>query len=172
MNSHSKGVAMKVMTAFDRLLDGLFVIAGIMLAFSSLSVGAMIFSRYFLNRPLGWVVEVNEYILLHITFLTAAWVLRKDAHVKMDIVFASLSLRLQRILELFSSILGATVCFILTWFGIKVTWELYQANTYTTTYLEIPKSPLMLVMIFGSLLFMVQFLRKACGSLKAFGNNE
>jgi TRAP-type C4-dicarboxylate transport system permease small subunit len=159
---------MKVSTVFDRTIDVLVVFSGVMLAFASLSVGAMIFSRYFLNRPLGWIIEINEYILLHIAFLTPAWVLRKEAHVKMDIVFDQLGPKFQMILNMISSLLGAAVCFVLTWFGVKVTLHLYHAKTITPTYLEIPKYPLTVVIFFGSFLFMVQFLRRANGFLKGF----
>ncbi|MFZ0449160.1 MAG: TRAP transporter small permease [Desulfatiglandaceae bacterium] len=159
---------MKVSTVFDRTIDVLFVVSGVMLAFASLSVGAMVFSRYFLNRPLGWIIEINEYILLHIAFLTPAWVLRKEAHVKMDILFDVLGPKLQMILNLFSSLLGAAVCLVLTWFGVEVTLHLYQAKTITPTYLQIPKYPLTCVIFFGSFLFMIQYLRRANGFLKAF----
>jgi TRAP-type C4-dicarboxylate transport system permease small subunit len=159
---------MKFMTIFDRTLDVLFVVAGVLLSFASLSVGAMIFSRYFLNRPMGWMIEINEYILLHLTFLTAAWVLRKEAHVKMDIVFDSLGPKLQVALNIMSSIVGAAVCFVLTWFGAKVTWELYLKGSLTTTYLEMPKWPLTCVIFIGSFLFMVQFIRRTNGFLHAW----
>jgi TRAP-type C4-dicarboxylate transport system permease small subunit len=158
---------MKVGTMFDRFLDGLVVIAGILLVLASFGVAAMIASRYFLNRPLGWMIEIAEYILLYMSFLLAAWVLKKDAHVKMDVVVEFLSPRIQLACNVFSSILGAMVCLVLVWFGTKVTWQLYQSGTLTTTYLEVPKYPLAIVIPFGSLLFMIQFIRKAYGFIKA-----
>lgn len=161
---------MKVMNVFDRTLDVLFVLSGVLLSFASLSVGAMIFSRYFLNRPMGWIIEINEYILLHLAFMMAAWVLRKEAHVKMDIVFDQLGPRLQVALNIMSSIVGAAVCFVLTWFGAKVTWQLYLKKSLTTTYLEIPKWPLTIVIFFGSFLLMVQFIRRISGFQQAWRN--
>jgi C4-dicarboxylate transporter, DctQ subunit len=158
---------MKVGTMFDRFLDGLVFIAGILLVFASFGVAAMIISRYFLNRPLGWMIEIAEYILLYMSFLLAAWVLKKEAHVKMDVVVEFLSPRIRLVCNVFSSILGAMVCLVLVWFGTKVTWHLYQSGTLTTTYLEVPKYPLTIVIPFGSLLFMIQFIRRAYGLIKA-----
>ena len=157
---------MKVGTMFDRFLDGLVVIAGIMLVFASFGVAAMIASRFFLNRPLGWMIEIAEYILLYMSFLLAAWVLKKDAHVKMDVVVEHLGPRIQLVCNVFSSILGAMVCMVLVWFGTKVTWQLYQSGSLTTTYLEVPKYPLAIVIRFGSLLFMIQFIGRAYGFIK------
>lgn len=158
---------MKVGTMFDRFLDGLAFLAGILLVLASFGVAAMIASRYFLNRPLGWMIEIAEYILLYMSFLLAAWVLKKDAHVKMDVVVEFLSPRIRLVCNVFSAILGAMVCIVLVWFGTKVTWHLYQSGTLTTTYLEVPKYPLAIVIPFGSLLFMIQFIRKAYGFIKA-----
>ena len=158
---------MKIGTIFDRFLDVLAVLAGILLVCASFGVGVMIFSRYFLNRPMGWMIEIAEYILLHLTFLLAAWVLKRDAHVKMDVVVEFLGPRIRLFLNVFGSILGAMVCIVLVWFGTKVTWHLYQSGTLTPTYLEVPKFPLTIVIPFGSLLFMIQFIRRAYGFIRA-----
>jgi len=158
---------MKVGTVFDRFLDGLAFLAGILLILASFGVGAVIFSRYFLNRPMGWMIEIAEYILLHLTFLLAAWVLKKEAHVRMDVVIESLNPKIRLACNVLGSIFGALVCMVLVWFGTKVTWHLYQSGTLTTTYLELPKFPLTIVIPFGSLLFMIQFIRRAHGFMKA-----
>jgi C4-dicarboxylate transporter DctQ subunit len=157
---------MKVGTIFDRFLDGLAFLAGILLVLASFGVFAMILSRYFLNRPMGWMIELAEYVLLYMSFLLAAWVLKKEAHVRMDVLVESLNPRIRLVCNVFSSILGAMVCMVLVWFGTKVTWHLYQSGTLTTTYLEIPKFPLSIVIPFGSLLFMIQFIRRAYGFIK------
>jgi len=159
---------MKVGTIFDRILDALAFVAGILLVFASFGVGVMIFSRYFLNRPLGWMIEINEYILLYLAFLLAAWVLKKEAHVKMDVVIEQVNPKIQLVCNVASSILGAMVCLVLTWFGTKVTWHLYQSGTLTPTYLELPKFPFMFVIPFGSFMFMLQFIRRAYGFIRAW----
>ena len=158
---------MTISAIFDRILDILFAVAGVILAIASLSVGAMVFSRYFFNEPLGWIIEVNEYILLHLAFLTPAWVLRNEGHVKMDIVFDMLGPKTQLVLNIFASIMGAVVCLVLTWFALVVTLGLYKAKTITPTLLELPKWPLVIVIVLGSFLFMIQYLRRTVGFLKA-----
>jgi C4-dicarboxylate transporter DctQ subunit len=158
---------MKAGTAIDRILDVMSFAAGILLVFSAFSVCAVIFSRYFLNRPMGWMFEINEYILLFMAFLLAAWVLRKEAHVKMDVVIEKMPPKIQLVCNVAGSILGAMVCLVLTGFGIKVTWYLFQSGTLTPTYLELPKYPFMLVIPFGSFMFMIQFIRRAYGFIRA-----
>ena len=155
-------------TMFDRLLDYLAAAAGVMLAFSALSVSVQVFSRYFLGRPMGWLVEINEYILLHIAFLVAAWVLRQEGHVKMDIVLRQLKPKTQLRVEIATSILSIIVCLVLTFFGLKVTWDLFRSGHMTISVMEIPKCTVTPVIFVGSFLLMIQFIRRTRGFLQAW----
>jgi len=158
---------MKLNTVFDRILDVMAFVAGVLLIFSAFSVCAVILSRYFLNRPMGWMFEINEYILLFMAFLLAAWVLRKEGHVKMDVIIENVPPKIRFVCDVAGSVLGAVVCLVLTWFGMKVTWHLFQNGTLTTTYLRLPKYPFMFVIPFGSFMFMIQFIRRAYGFIRA-----
>ncbi|MDB4444524.1 TRAP transporter small permease [bacterium] len=159
---------MKWNTLLDRLLDCLFVLAGVLLVVATFSVCWGIFSRYVLSRPLGWLVEVNEYILLCIAFLVSAWVLRQEGHVKMDVVLSLLNPRMQLVVNIVTSIVSAVVCLIFTWFSLKVTWELFQKKTLTPTVLEVPKFFLTSVIFFGSFLLVIQFIRRTRGFLQSW----
>jgi C4-dicarboxylate transporter DctQ subunit len=166
---------MKSKTKFDRLLDYLAAVAGVMLAFAALSVSVQVFSRYFLGRPMGWLVEINEYILLHIAFLVAAWVLRQEGHVRMDIVLTQLKRKTQLRVEIATSILSIMVCIVLTFFGMKVTWDLYKTGHMTISVMEIPKCTITPIIFVGSFLLMIQFIRRTRGFLRALremGNQE
>ena len=159
---------MKREIAFDRLLNCLFFLAGVLLVVATFSVCWGIFSRYFLSRPLGWLVEVNEYILLCIAFLVSAWVLRQEGHVKMDIVLNLLNPRKQLVVNIITSIVSAVVCLIFTWFSLKVTLELFQKMTLTPTVLELPKFYFTGVIFFGSFLLVIQFVRRTRGFLQSW----
>lgn len=153
-------------TFFDRFLDILFFAAGVLLVIATFSVCWGIFSRYFLSRPIGWLIEINEYILLYIAFLVFARVLRHEGHVKMDIVLNLFKPKTQLVVNIITSILSTVVCLIFSWFGAKVTLELFQKNTLTPTVLELPKYCLTVVIFFGSLLLVIQFIRRTRGYLQ------
>ena len=105
----------KLTVIFDRTLDAMAILAGILLAFAVLSVSVAVATRYFLGYPIGWVIEISAYILLYITFLVAAWVLREEGHVTIDIVIEWLMPRTQSLINIITSTISAMVCFILTW---------------------------------------------------------
>jgi C4-dicarboxylate transporter, DctQ subunit len=157
----------KAASLVDRLVDLLAIFAGILLAFAAIIVGFGISSRYFMGKPIFWVNEICEYIILYITFLVAAWVLRQEGHVKMDIVLNQLSLKTQHIVNIITSTLCAVGSLVLTWFGIKVTWKLYASKAFTYTVLEVPKYIIASVIFVGSLLLFFQFIKRICSYLQA-----
>jgi TRAP-type C4-dicarboxylate transport system permease small subunit len=141
----------KITAIFDRTLEAMAILAGILLAFAVLSVSVAVATRYFLGYPIGWVIEISTYILLYITFLVAAWVLREEGHVAVDILLLRLKPRTQSLLN--------------TWYGLRVTWDLFQTNYFTPTDLELPKWIINIIIFIGSLFLSIQFLRRTYGYL-------
>jgi C4-dicarboxylate transporter DctQ subunit len=153
---------------FDRILDAMCFIAGVLMMFAMLSIGVAIASRYFLGIPMGWVVEISSYILLYITFLVAAWVLKEGGHITIDVVIVLFSEKSRYVIDCITCTLSAVVFFILTWYGAKVTWNLFQMNYFTETTLELPKCIFTAIIFIGSFVLSVQFLRNAHRSLAKF----
>src|SRR3990172_450307 len=107
----------KASVLFDRLVNLLAILAGILLIFVILSVCAEVFLRYFLGRPTVWVVEISGYALLYITFLVVAWVQRRGGHVRMDLVIDRLNPMVRSVVNVITSLICTIACFILTCFG-------------------------------------------------------
>jgi len=158
----------KIGRILDKIMEIFSFLAGLILAFILLSVCLEVFMRYFLNRPLQWVVELTEYALLFITFLGTAWLLKRDGHINVDIFLSLLSSRNRAGLKIFSSLIGIIVSFCLVWYGVAVSWEHFQDGIYNITLLEFPKAPLLAIIPIGSLILLAQFIRRAYGSLAAF----
>lgn len=145
---------------FDLLLNLLVILAGIIVSFATVSVCVGILSRYFLNRPISWVVEISEYGLLYMTFLAAAWVLRHEQHVSVDLVYNWLSPRNQAIASIFTSIVAGLVFLIITIYGFKVTKNQFDTKYFTPTILEAPKFVITLIIPVGTFLLLIQIIRK------------
>ena len=156
---------MKVKSIFDRTNSLLAILASVLLAFIALSLCYDITMRYLLGRTLPWLFEVSEYSLLWITFLGAAWLLRREGHVKMDLILNRLKPRTQAIVNIITSIVSALVCLLITWYSAKVTWHFFQTGSFLLSYLEAPKWPIMIIIPVGSFLLFIQFLRRTYGYL-------
>ncbi len=150
---------------FDRLLDILAVFSSILICFMLCIVCYEVIARYFFNAPTTWVIEISSIILLFTPFLVGGWVLRRDGHVKMEIVLDLFSPKTRVVLKTITSFLAALACLILFFCGTKVALELYQTNYFTNTLLRLPKGPILAIIPFGFLLLFIQSLRKALGNL-------
>jgi len=160
-----KGLFQRV---FDGALGWLASLSGLLLVYVMLSITLDVVLRYFFNRPQFWVGELAEYSLLYITFAGAAWVLKKDAHVKIDILNTFLSPRYVRILDFASNIIGIFVCSVLTYYGVKVTWDQFARGMYNPTLMEFPRGPLLLIIPVGTFFLLMEFIRRALKNFKDF----
>lgn len=56
-----------------------------LVAFIVLS-SAQVISRYGLNKPIPWIEEVSAILLIWMTFIGAAWLVRKDRHIRVELL--------------------------------------------------------------------------------------
>jgi TRAP-type C4-dicarboxylate transport system permease small subunit len=151
----------KASAVFDFILGALVYVAAAILLFITLAVCWDVVARAAASRPLPWVLEFTEYGLLYMTFLCAAWVLRKEGHVTSDLLIGSLSKQKQIVMNTITSIMGALVCLVLTWFGTAVSLEKLQMGSYQPTPMEPPDFPIFIIIPIGSFLLFIQFMRRA-----------
>jgi len=154
--------------ALDWAMNGMTFLAGLVLVFIMLSVCYDVVLRTFFGRPQMWVTEVIECLLLYMTFLASAWLLRDEGHVRVDIVLNRLKPRTIAFLGIVSSIIGVFVSAVLTLFGTTVTWDYYQRGIYTPSAMEIPVHWILIVIPVGSLLLFFQFMRRGAKNLAGF----
>ena len=86
-----------------------------------------------------WVIEVSEYTLLFITFLGAPYLLEKNMHVVMDLVYDTLSFTARRIMRMFNATIGFVLCLVLTVVGVSVVIEQFELGVRQVTVMR-PKS--------------------------------
>jgi len=148
---------------WNQLIEAIMVLAGVLLWGQMVIVNIEIFSRYF-GRPTIWVAEISSILVLWIPFMIGGWVLRKEAHVKMDLLIEHLSPRSQALINFITSLIGVIVMFIVTVAGFLTT--LYWIGNKTPTMLMLPRSPIIAIIFAGSLLLTIQFFIRALENLK------
>ena len=116
--------------------------------------------RYGLHEGLVGIDQISGTLLLYITFLGAAWVLRREEHVTIDLLVTGRSPKVRR-LHVVSSIIGALVCLLLTVFGTLEVIGSWQRGILIPAELEIPRAINLAVIPLGSFLLCLQFVRRA-----------
>lgn len=151
----------KINAVFDRVLDVLAWLAGMLIILIMLFVSAETVSRYFLNLPIPGLDEISEIVIVYITFLGTAWLLREEGHIAIDSVLVRLAPKIQRWLNIISSLLGASMCLVLVWYGTATTLDLWGKGVVSPTVLKIPVAICTAIIPIGSVLLVFQFLRRA-----------
>lgn len=150
----------KLSVAFGSSINFVAYVAAGILVFLMSIVGTGIFSRYVLHMPIGWVNEITEYALVYLGFLPAAWILKDEAHIKMDLVLNAVNPRAQCMMNTTTSIISTIVCLVLTWFSFKVTLNLYKTGYLMPTIYQPPKFILVAGIFVGLLLFSIQLIAR------------
>jgi len=161
---------MKLLTrsrsAFDFALSFFSYLSILIIAFVLVTVCLSVFMRYFLRNPIGWVVQTSQYSLVLLTFLSAAWLLKRERHVTMDLLTNSLSPAKKAVLGIITSAVGAIVCLVITFSSMRVTLDHFERHIYDLQVLEVPLGPMFAVITFGCLMLFIQFLRRIYGSME------
>lgn len=151
----------KIAGIFDRTVDVFSIIAAVLLIAIMLAVSVKVVFRYFLHTGLTGIDEISEIIMLYLTFLGAAWLLRRGGHITIDLLFVRLKPKAQVRLNVITSVLGIIICLILVWYGTLATVSFWQRGILTPTILEVPRALIIAIIPLGSLLLGLQFLRRA-----------
>jgi C4-dicarboxylate transporter, DctQ subunit len=155
---------------FDRLVTALAVIAGFFIVCTGLIECYEVVMRYFLHRPPIWGVEVVEYMLFLIAFLGTTWVLRNKSHISVTILVEHLMPRAQHYCNLFSSVMGILISFVIVWYAVKTSWDCCVTDVRVVKTYALPKWPFLSFIALGYLLMLVEFIRQFLGSVKALAS--
>ena len=100
------------------LLKGAEGVVAAILAAMFLTFVLQIFSRYVMNEPFGWTLEVCLTLWVWLVFWGCAFVVRHDEHVAFDMLYRAVRPGTRRILALLGSaaiVLGLAASFYPTW---------------------------------------------------------
>jgi len=158
----------KLAAIFDYTNLILAVLGVVLILFTMFSVLINVTMRDFLDHAQHWVFEVAEVCLVWITFLGAAWLLRKEGHVKMEFVLNRLSPKVQALLNFSTSILAGIACLAIARYGAEVTWSHFERGIVQTLAIRIPSGLYLVIIAFGSFLLFIQFIRRAYGYLQSW----
>lgn len=150
---------------FDRLLDIMAGLAGVILVFIVAAVCYTIFMRFFFKETTIWIIQTTEYALLWIVFLATAWLLREKGHITTDLVYEHLSSGTQQTLDAITFALGGVACVVLFLFSVYYTYDSIINSVTDVRAVTIPKWIIFIIIPVGSLLLIIQFFRMAWGKV-------
>lgn len=159
----------KIVRLFDSVLDLGAALAGALLVAVMLLTSIKVFFRYGLREGLIGVDQISGTLLVYIAFLGAAWVLRREEHVTIDILLSRLGPKPRRWLMCANSVIGALICLVVAVYGAMESATSWQRGILIPAEIEIPRVINLGVIPLGAFLLCVQFMRRARRALGGTG---
>ncbi|WP_158232932.1 TRAP transporter small permease [Sporosarcina sp. P2] len=156
---------LRINKLFDSVINFMAILGRVVIIIISLLIIVDIVSLKFFSNQFSWILEVSEYLLVFLTFLGVAWLLREDGHIKLDLLLNRLSEKNRTRMEIVNSCIGAIISLIITVYGFLATWNLYMRDIKTETILEIPRSMLIVIIPVSFLFVFVQFIRNILSAI-------
>jgi TRAP-type C4-dicarboxylate transport system permease small subunit len=97
-----------------------------------------IFTRYFLRFPAMWTYPIIAYLLLVLIFLSAAYVLQKDGHVRIDAVLDILQPRARQRVEQVQHLLSLVFLSVFFWICTQRAGRIFERWERDSSTLNIP----------------------------------
>jgi TRAP-type C4-dicarboxylate transport system permease small subunit len=152
---------------FDRLLELMAALAGIILVFICAAVCYTIGMRFLFTRTTIWIMQTTEYALLWIVFLGTTWLLKEGGHITTDIIYSHLKERTKQYLDCIMFVIAGVACVIMVYFGIAYMIESIVHSVTDVRAVTIPKWTVFIIIPIGSILLTIQFFRMAWGKFTA-----
>jgi C4-dicarboxylate transporter DctQ subunit len=150
-----------VESVFERMNRPFAAVSAILVLAMMLTIVYDTMARLVFSAPTLWVLDMNEYSLVYLTFLPAAWILMRGGHVRVEILLSSLSRGSRTALEVVSSLLGVAYCAILSWQSWVVAAEALEKGYRFSTALALPRFPIVVVIPIGAAWLGIGFAVKA-----------
>ncbi|MGQ0652695.1 MAG: TRAP transporter small permease [Betaproteobacteria bacterium] len=127
------------MKAYQLLLQGCAWVAAVVVGAMALAVTFDVVARNLGWGNTGWVVELTEYSLPVATLLIAPWLLRRNEHVRLDVLLFMLPKKASTLLERGANVLGMMICAVFVWFSIKLIIDSARLGSMVVKTLSIPE---------------------------------
>jgi C4-dicarboxylate transporter DctQ subunit len=150
---------------FDRLLDVMAALAGIILLFICAAVCYTIGMRFLFTKTTIWIMQTTEYALLWIVFLATTWLLREGGHITTDIIFTHLNEKTKRTLSCTMFVIGGFACAMMVYFGVVYMCDCIINKVTDVRAVTVPKSTIFSIIPIGFILLTIQFFRMAWSRL-------
>lgn len=142
------------------LWEGVFndiVAASILLVMMMLVVSNVV-GRYVLNIPIQGTIEITEFLMVGIVFLTLSCAQAKRNHIRVEIFYMRFPRKIQLWLDLLAYLLGFIIIALITWQGWLSFWDSLKFREATDGYIAFPVYPARSLIPIGCFLFCLRFI--------------
>lgn len=144
----------------DALLSRLeeFFLGGTIL-FTSILLFVNVILRYVFHHSIYWAEELVRYMMVWLIFFGGSQVVRKEGHIRVDVVLRMLPPRGQRIWEIAVNVINILMLAVLFWFSMQQCLRVF-ASQQVSPAMELPLGLVYLSVPCGCLLMMLRYTQR------------
>jgi TRAP-type C4-dicarboxylate transport system permease small subunit len=150
---------------FDKALDVMAGLAGVILLFITAAVCYTIGMRFLFTKTTIWIMQTTEYALLWIVFLATTWLLKEGGHITTDVIYTHLNEKTRSTLDCIMFVIGGLACTIMASFGIDYMARCIMNGITDVRAVTVPKWTIFIIIPVGSIFLTIQFFRMAWSRL-------
>ena len=151
----------KASKSWDRILEGMGFITGVFMVLMMLLVTSSVFLRYVMNRPIEGSEEVSGYIMLYGTFLGAAWLMKRDGHVRVGFIVDAFSTKARVLTYFVTTFVSFLMSLLLFQQSLAAAVDYYRRGT--VLFYSVMRMPIHLLywpIVLGSFLLGIECARQ------------
>ncbi|HUN45962.1 MAG TPA: TRAP transporter small permease [Stellaceae bacterium] len=143
------------MKLWDRIEETLVGLLGLI----ALAIGLwQVVGRYFdPERAISYAEEVIVYLVIWAIMIVSSQLVRRDGHVRPDLVLRLLPPRILRWVEIFNCLAAIAFCAALVWYGWQIVDTALLIDEHSSTDLQFPMWIYYLALPVGSALMVVRY---------------
>ncbi|NEU31493.1 TRAP transporter small permease [bacterium LRH843] len=145
-----------------RIINGLSeasgYISGFLILLASLIILYQVLVRYFIGASTIWQTELSIYLLIFATFVGAAYGLKHDGHVGIDVITEILPAKAKSMMKIITSIMSTALTVIVAWKGWIMWYEATINGWASSTVWGPPLTYPYIILPIGMSLVSLQFL--------------
>ncbi len=152
-----------LLRVYTALLNGMAVIAGLMLVWLMVAVVLTVMLRNLGLQPAAWLFVSTEYFMFYLTLLGAPWLVRQRGHVHIEMLTATLSPTALQVVSRGVALLCVAVCLVLTWKGFDLVMTNLERRDFDVRAYFFPKWILTLAYPISFGMMAIEFTRFVLG---------
>ena len=118
-------------------------------------------ARYVFHWSLDWSDEISVYAIVWSVFFGISSLIKKDEHVRVDILIGRFSPRSQKVLHFYHALLGFAFVCVMTWGGWLMVSKVAASGMTSESHLKFPLYYPYLIMPLGSALLGLRMIERA-----------
>ena len=128
--------------------------------------------RYVFDSPTLFSVELSEYLLVLVVFMSIGWVLKEDRHVAVSFVVDLLPRKVRLGMNVLTSVLTMAFLGILVWKGGRTAVTAYTGDYHSSSLLNFPMWIPYVLIPLGALVLSLQYLVKIGELIRSIGSEQ